>query len=497
MSRRITAGIVVGLVVALSLVAPVAAKKKAKKPAFNRPQDPVVMTGQALPRLIGESPAKLLAYRWDSRSKRPKKGSPKAKKSPGGRWVRVPVQVDERAMIDFGGSPFGAAPTSKTIYGTPPIGHSRLQYTDPGTFVGADPEPLFDGNDELVVMAKDAGDRSNKRSGVPKAALRGGATALTLLDPITGAKGWIYVFRAKRVPSPAPSDYVSYSFRLNSGDYRTTYDRADGPNPETSGASTAFYSVGFSDRWYFDQLRLSGGGAGADILDGYKFNFPGTCGRSEATFNDAEGAFIVNKDGPVRAIRSYVGANSGPNTQRTHFLYERRHEIVTDLRVHAVPGPQTHYDLSPAGIGMTYLNQARQAGVAVDGVPDAGINGTAPVDWHLWRGAPGSLFVADRITSSFALPSPTTLYEDNATSPSFTQCWGDADLLGAAGITSNGSIPNTDVGASDFLKALSVNVYGAPGTTAGEASNWSAELDRPISVGVASVKSKTRRKKKR
>ena len=48
----------------------------------------------------------------------------------------------------------------------------------------------------------------------------------------------------------------------------------------------------------------------------------------------------------MRAIRSYVGANSGPLTERTHVFYRDRYTIVTDLRVHAVPGPLTYHDLS-------------------------------------------------------------------------------------------------------------------------------------------------------
>ena len=103
----------------------------------------------------------------------------------------------------------------------------------------------------------------------------------------------------------------------------------------------------------------SGEASGVDILDGFKFQFgPTQCGRSEATFNDAEGAFVANVDGPVRAIRAYVGANSGPLTERTDVFWPDRHEIITDLRVHSgIPGPMIYHDLSDAGLGMTYLRR--------------------------------------------------------------------------------------------------------------------------------------------
>jgi hypothetical protein len=80
----------------------------------------------------------------------------------------------------------------------------------------------------------------------------------------------------------------------------------------------------------------SGGATGADILDRHKNLFaPGNCVRSEDTFSAAEGAFIVNKSGPVRALRAYIGANSGPYTGRLHVFYARRELITTYLRVHA------------------------------------------------------------------------------------------------------------------------------------------------------------------
>ena len=69
-------------------------------------------------------------------------------------------------------------------------------------------------------------------------------------------------------------DYVDYGFRLTSGEYKPTYRRADGPNPETSTVTTGAYEIGFSDRWFFDALAITAGGAsGAEILDGFKFGF--------------------------------------------------------------------------------------------------------------------------------------------------------------------------------------------------------------------------------
>ena len=82
------------------------------------------------------------------------------------------------------------------------------------------------------------------------------------------------------------------------------------------------------------QLRVSTGGAtNVDILDRHKSGFAGSCARTEGTFSVGGGGFIANKSGPVRAIRSYLGANSGTYTQRDEIMYEGRMDVTTYLRV--------------------------------------------------------------------------------------------------------------------------------------------------------------------
>jgi hypothetical protein len=435
------------------------AKKKKSVPTFTR-TDPVVMTGTQLPRLLGSAPDSLVAYRYKL---------VKGRQSKHGKWVAVPVQVDERAVVDFGQTPTAAPGSQGTVYGTAPVGATALQYTDPNTFVGPDPDPTLDGNDEVAFMASDTGRRAPAKAKRPRHALRGGATRVVVQDPLTSAKGWIYLFRANG-PATRPADYVTYDFRLLSGNYKQTYHRNAGPNPEASTISSADYTAGFSDRWFFDTLAIANGGANrADILDGYKFAFAaGSCTRSEATFNAGEGAFVANKDGPVRAIRSYIGANSGPYTERTDLFYADRHDIVTDLRVHPVPSLFTQYDMSPAANGMTYYDQQHQGGVTVDGNPDT-LPGTIPSLWHLWKGPQGTLFVNDQLQSSFAndfLANATAFYMDDSTPP-IAQCWGDSQQIGAAGLssTAGSGIPATYPGAPDYLRAVSTNLMLPPSQT--------------------------------
>ena len=257
-----------------------------------------------------------------------------------------------------------------TVYGTAPIGQSVLQYADP---------------QHLRRRRCRRRPRRRRRGGAdrpPTPATRRPRRPSTIRSGTAGrtdhgqdhrsarrrATGFVYLYRAKgdarsergqglrrlRVP---PHKRRLQDRPTSAPTARTRRPRRSRPTP---------IEIGFSDRWYYDALAIKAGG-------GKRRRHPrrlqvqlrsDLCGRSEATFNDAEGAFVANIDGPVRAIRSYVGANSGPLTERTNLFYRDRHVIVTDLRVHAVPGPLTYHDLSAAGLGMTYFDSANPGGAA-------------------------------------------------------------------------------------------------------------------------------------
>ena len=72
-------------------------------------------------------------------------------------------------------------------------------------------------------------------------------------------------------------------------------------------------------------------------MEDFQFNL-GSCERSAATFIQSKTAFIANIDGPLRAIRSWLGANSGAITQRQIKFYEQMEVKTTFLRVHSIPG---------------------------------------------------------------------------------------------------------------------------------------------------------------
>jgi hypothetical protein len=453
--------IVLGTLIALSAFAYRPAPAAFAASTLDRPADPVVLTGADVPWFTGVGPGGLVAFRYD------------------GGWQQIPVQVDERAVKDFADIYSYDDP-----WGLPSVrGITELVYTDSETFTGPDPDVTLDDDDEIAFMAKDAGGLAPTSASEPVGVIPGSGIELTISDPLNPAQvGYVYLFLSDGSLSPdAGQQYVTYNFNLLSGPYLTTYNTHYGPNPEDSVVTTSYYSHHFSDRWISDELQITVGGAsGVDILDRHKNLFaPGLCVRSEDTFSNGEGAFIVNKNGPVRALRSYLGANSGPLTQREHAFYERRQDIRTFLRVHEIQSVMDFFDYSPAATGMTYYNDLNTSGVIIDGNPDSVALGA--IQWELVSGAQGSLVIDASVSTDIAGLSSTSYYLDDS-SPGVTQCTGDEFAYGSSGLYIDQSISCTDprLGCTQYLRGTRIIYYEAPALTVGEAEALSGEANAPL-----------------
>lgn len=428
---------------------------------LDRPYDPVVLTGADVPWLQGFDPGDIVAFKYD------------------GGWQQIPVQVDERDVKDFADIYNYDEP-----WGPPSVrGITELVYVDSETYTGPDSEPTLDDDDEIVFMAKDA-DGTSSSSSEPLGVILGSGVQIRITDPLNTVRtGYVYLFRSDGSLTPdAGQQYVSYDFNLLSGEYLETYDTHDGPNPEDSVATTPYYSHHFSDRWISDEIHVTAGEAtGVDILDRHKNLFgPGICGRSEDTFSNGEGAFIANKSGPVRALRSYIGANSGPLTQREHLFYERRQDIRTFLRVHEISGIMDFFDYSPGASGMTYYNDLNTSGVTIDGDPDSVVQGA--IEWEMATGAQGSLAIAASVSTNIDGFSHTSYYLDDSTPP-VTQCTGDAYAYGSSGLWVDQSIPCTDprYACTNSLEGGRIIYYEAPDLAVVEAEALSAGANAPLS----------------
>ena len=183
---------------------------------------------------------------------------------------------------------------------------------------------------------------------------------------------------------------------------------------------------------------------------------------------DGEGAFVVNISGPVRAIRSYLGANSYKWTVNTDIFYPDRQDTVTELRGHSgLPGYGSADDFVTGTTGLTYSDPANH-GVAIDGTPDAvtpiafTTGSTAPPMWQMVSGPQGSLVTVRTITTDITGLTAATVYQDrNPASPA--QCTGDAAAWGENGVDltapSGQSVAVTDPTLTATPATLVLNRY--------------------------------------
>lgn len=427
-----------------------------------RPADPIVLLGGQLPGLAAIPAADIVGFAVHD-----------------GAWTQIPIQVDERVRVDF------CQIYAKSLLGdNAPCKTSQvidtIFYADPNTYTGADTDPGLDLDDELVFMARDAGDQT------PPDRLPDGVIAETSVEvALTDGdeQAWVYLFQ--RSPNSdlepgAGADLVSYTLTFATDiDYKTEYPFAgkgscgdavcDPPILETSIVKSPHYERQFSARWVTDVLKLTtDGSSGKDLLDIAQARFaPDICGRHVLTFSTSEGAFVANIDGPVRAIRSYLGANSGPLTQRTHLFYDRSEVIHTFLRVHPIGAIMELVDYAPDATGMTYYNEHNEAGLAIDGVPDPGFD-TTKFAWELVSGPHGS--IVSVLAPHYSQDFTTVAYREDDAKTKNNQCSAsntldspDDQAFGTSGMWVTSAIPDTDPrnGSKEHLFIQRTSYYEA------------------------------------
>ena len=381
---------------------------------LKRSKDPVVISGASLSSFSSLNPADIVGFKYVQ-----------------GVWTQIPIQVDERAWLDIV-TPYGPI---ASITGSPlSSANPKIYfYCDATTYTGADPTPTFDNDDELVFMVKDAGGQFTGTT-YPVGVVTGTKEQITITDPLGGV-GYVYLFQnAGSLEPSAGLKYVNYSSNLTS----TTGFPANktGVNTENTTISTANYSWHFSAEWVSDELKLLTGN-NTDILDRYKnFFADGKCIRDEDIFSGRENAYVTCKAGPVRVIRSYMGAVSGPFTQRTHFFYEGRQDVATDLRVHNIASIYDAFDYNPAANNMIYRNNLNPNGVIINGTQDKITRGD--IAWEQVSGTPGTIsIVHSRATNLTAGEAVFTSYYDDNKKRAASNCTGDGQAWGTSGVGIN------------------------------------------------------------
>src|SRR5262249_32775703 len=179
----------VGIATLLGFISLSAIKAQAPPPP-DRSSDPVMLTGSQIPGLLGQAPGTMVGFRWNTAT---------------ASWVQIPIQVDERHVVDFG-----------TVYNSTLQGATFLAYSDPNTWTGADPNATFDSDDELVFMWADAGDIIPLGVPAPAGTLAATGQAVTIHDPLGNLDRQVALYITDGTLNPAAGRAnIDYQFHLN------------------------------------------------------------------------------------------------------------------------------------------------------------------------------------------------------------------------------------------------------------------------------------------
>ncbi|MEM1323660.1 MAG: T9SS type A sorting domain-containing protein [Bacteroidota bacterium] len=472
--------------------------------AQTRDRDPVVVEGSQLSTLGSLLPADLVGFKYS-----------------GGSWTQVPIQIDERFIADIG-TPYGGQICISLPSNPQPW--DVLFYADPNTPIGLDPDPLFDANDELVFMYFDTGDRFPGGE-CPEGVFGNSIYQLKIDDPLGSLTNrYLYLFEQDgSLQQSAGQDYVDYNFQLVSGQPLSNYpicenntncSSSNNGQCEASTVSTSEYEVGCEARWMETVLKIkSGSSTQIDILDAHQgFITPGFCGRTEETFSQSRGPIVNSFDGPVRAIRSVMGSNSGTYNQLTAKFTKYRVDYRLDFRVHNFlsrdcAGFVDAFDFSSNATGMTFYSNQSTSGLSIDGNQDF-ILSTALNNWELVTGPHGSIAACYDYETNIPAGSSSTIcnsgfsnlqavenYYDDAGTSTVHSCSGDGAAYGSFGfrmftdVCTDQRFKNPCTFYGEYFIQERSHYYLAPGATTTMAATYANYVKHPLEVDVTELAS--------
>ena len=325
--KRILPWLVVSMLV---LIVAITQAQESLQRTLTRTEDPVVVKAQAIAPMQGQAVTALAVLRWAE-----------------GKFEPIPAQVDERT--EAGEFCFDHGPKA-------------------AKFVG---NGSFDGDDELVFMAADAGDQAPAKAAIPAGAEK--AAELLIRDPVSGGQAWAYLMAFAGEPPRSPKDYVSHETK-------------EGRNWVLAENYQFAELIGEA---YFDRLMLRGqdgrmSGNLADQIKG-RTNIKMMGGLVSARIMDrtTKSDLTAWKDGPVRVLHRMegyvkggplkIGGSGGAN----NVFY--RNFFYTPITIELPFKPSTLFsdfsmyyviDWNPATEGFRYFDSMNPAGMILDGRMD-------------------------------------------------------------------------------------------------------------------------------
>jgi hypothetical protein len=330
------------------------------------------------------------------------------------------ASVDDLFVYTFNGN---------TLSGQIPF---QVDEVSAGSYVTTE-DGLWDADDEIVVMAKDLGDRPATVTLTTTLTISDTWYEIEVTDPLdSGKKGWAYLVRSSSLTPSFADDYADYAAgpppRITTSQYDLRYK---------TGVASPFFGI--------DYLALNG--SGTDILDRTKlrvvasvFGFPVTFTEESLT----SPATSLIKDGPIRVILQQTAIPPGL-TEPQQAIYKAYGSLVegtvnidfSAVGSNPISSARTSIDLDSAVSGdATFYNANTPAGVTVDGSPDT----IAPTPLSNWTQVShdNSGRVVQVGNPASAGGTQTNFYRDDS-SPESNDT-GESGSYGDAGVLVQGTI---------------------------------------------------------
>ncbi len=283
------------------------------------------------------------------------------------------------------------------------------------------PEFSFDGNDELVFMAKDLGDRIAPSLLPTK---KNVALEIEVTDPANASQGWAYLVHFPEIPP------------LRSAVRYVTF------NVDTNQAQALFYTMDyFPRRNFFTGMRIhaAAGGSGENILDRMKLRIQPTFSLAVTTwsplFTEQDMTVIIDgvKNGPVRAIRRVrqsldLGTFIPDIPNGTTYTYFYFSSFITPSKFH-IPWlvlkllREFHFtgvsDFRRNAIGMRYWDAVNAQGLTFTGSNASKVNTSEDHEWYVVSGKAGThlqAFIIPEKWRQWGIARGTVFFDDDRAS---------------------------------------------------------------------------------
>ena len=328
--RRFFFKLAAGMVFAALLGRPAAVLGQAEKKSLDRAEDFILFTGDAAPSLAGSEIGSLSLYACRAGELKP-----------------VPFQADKRDT------------------------EGRYVFPDEKSRDPKRDGSKLDGNDELVFMAKDAGDRCPH---APRPAGAAQGVEIELSDPQSGGRGWAYLFARPGARPVKTEDYTRYWIER-----------------DEEFIATDTYQIGQKlgvTSYDFLRLRRPAGDWSPDLLDrtkvGIRFRLLNGSIPVHVPEGEMKSVVLGVIDGPVRVIRDELdlvkikalGLDWSPEDFYTYYPNGHVSPMAADIpitlhKIFADISFYWAYDFNAEILGATFKNPSNPGGLLLDGKTSA------------------------------------------------------------------------------------------------------------------------------